>query len=353
MRPEAQYTKNYIRTLSIIYSCIPFVIFAFATLIHTGAHPQAVGNQCDTGERIIRFNYVIPSKGNPKGEGIEELAQRVNTEMDGRYCMITYPAGELYTNLESIDALRDGELEMIAPPTSKLEVLSPEFRIFSLPFLFRNIRALEWFQNSGPGVRLKQLLKAQGFHGIAYWNEGFKQMSATRPLVQPEDWRGLRVRILASEVLLKVYGQLQAEPVQLPLREVRDALASGLIDGQENLWSNILGFGFYEYQDGITETNHGALSSLVMTSVSFWRSLPVEDRMQLQNIVFEVTLKVNQRATVAAQDARRQLEALGVTIRVPTEEQRAAWVAAMQPIWDEYVDDIGPELMRAAIAANR
>ena len=87
-------------------------------------------------------------------------------------------------------------------------------------------------------------MEEQGFHTFGYWNEGFKQMSATRPLLLPEDWQGLSVRVLASEVLLKVYRQLGATPVQLPLREVRDALQSGKISGQENLWSNILGFKF-------------------------------------------------------------------------------------------------------------
>lgn len=308
---------------------------------------------CDSGELQIRFSHVVVETGHPKGEAAAALAEAVNREMNGQACLIVYPDSTLFDDNAVLDALIRGEVEMAAPSLSKFDPYTKVFRVFDLPFLFRDADAVEWFQNSGPGSRLKRSIKPLGFRALAFWNNGLKQMSARRPIASPEDIRGLTFRIQTSDVIRAQFQMLGAKPVPMAFKDVASALETGKVDGQENSWSNILSKEFYRWQDGVTETNHGVLAYALVTSETFWKSLPQAMRAQLAGIVARVSAEANQRAQKLDRLAREALEERGVTIRRLTPEQRAAWVEAMAPVWRRFEDEIGPRYIDAAVSANR
>ena len=308
---------------------------------------------CGPGETLIRFAHVVSAKGHPKGDAAAELARRVNGELDGRACMKVYPDSELFTDDEVLDALIGGELEMAAPSLSKFEPLTLKFRIFDLPFLFEDIPAVERFQDSAHGQELMQSMLSKGIRGLTYWHNGMKQISADRPLRLPVDAQGLKFRIQPSEVLVAQFEALGAEPVKLAFKDVYDALASGQVDGQENTWSNIYTKRFYEVQDGLTESNHGIIDYLVITSDRWWRNLPADVRASLEQILAEVTHEYNRFSFETNEVSKaRMIENEAKIIRL-TPEERAAWVAAFEPVWRRFEGEIGAELIEAARAANR
>ena len=155
-----------------------------------------------------------------------------------------------------------------------------------------------------------------------------------------------------SEVLVAQFEALGANPQKMAFSEVYGALQQGTVDGQENTWSNIWGQKFFEVQDGITETNHGIIDYLVVTSTQWWESLPDDARSQLSTILAEVTETRNQKSYEVNQAARQNIIDAGTEVRQLSPEQRAAWVEAMQPVWDEFEDDIGAELIEAAQSAG-
>lgn len=106
-------------------------------------------------------------------------------------------------------------------------------------------------------------------------------------------------------------------------------------------------------QDGITETNHGVIDYLVVTSTEFWDGLDDDVRGKLEQIFGEVTAESNAKSNQLNQEAREQIEAAGVEIRELTPEQRQMWVDMMKPVWDEFADDIGQDNIDAAMASNR
>lgn len=308
---------------------------------------------CDPGERIIRFSHVVVETGHPKGEAARDLAAEVNQKLDGVMCMEVFPNSTLFDDDAVLRAMLDGEVEMAAPSLSKFERYTRTFRIFDLPFLFRDLKAVEWFQNSGPGKRLKRRLDGTGLRGLAFWNAGMKQISATRPLIQPEDARGLTFRVQNSEVLKALIRQLGGEARAMPFKDVRGALERGDVQGQSNSWANIYTKEFFRFQDGVTVSNHGLLAYLVVTSDQFWKSLSASERVALNRILVGVTARANQAAQTIARRNREALEREGVVLRRLAPAQRAAWVDAMRPVWDRFAGEIGEDFIETAVSANR
>lgn len=247
----------------------------------------------------------------------------------------------------------NGDVQMAAPSLSKFEKFTKKFRIFDLPFLFEDVNAVDRFQNSPAGEKLKSSMKRRGLLGLTYWHNGMKQLSANKPLINPEDARGLKFRVMASDVLVSQFEQLGANPQKMSFKEVYGGLQTKVVDGQENSWSNIYGKKFFEVQDGITASNHGILDYLVVTSDEWWEELPADIRGQLSQILKEVTDARNSESAKVNAEAMQRIKDAGGVVRTLTPEQREAWVEAMKPVWKKFEGDIGSDLIDAAVASNK
>jgi len=179
-----------------------------------------------------------------------------------------------------------------------------------------------------------------------------KHFSANKPLLMPGDASGLKFRVQPSDVLVAQMKALGASPQPMAFKEVYGALQTGVVDGQENTWSNIYGQKFFEVQDGITETNHGIIDYLVVTSVDWWDALDGDVRDQLTQILREVTEARNGESTAVNEAAKQAILEAGGVVRQLTPEQRAAWVDAMKPVWSEFEKDVGADNIAAAQEIN-
>jgi len=308
---------------------------------------------CDAGEIVIKFSHVTNTDKHPKGIAAALLAKRVNEEMNGKACMQVYPNSSLYGDDKELEAMLNGDLQLAAPSLSKFEKFTKKFRIFDLPFLFDDVAAIDRFQNSADGQKLKDSMQRRGLQGLAFWHNGMKQLSANKPLITPEDAKGLKFRVQASDVLVAQFEQLGANPQKMAFSEVYGALQTKTIDGCENPWSNIYGQKFFEVQDGITETNHGILDYMLVTNTNWLKGLAPDVRDQFLKIVAEVTETRNAAVTKVDAENRQKVIEAGTTVRTLTPEQRKAWVEAMKPVWKKFEDDIGSDLMEAALKANK
>ncbi|MBV7393413.1 DctP family TRAP transporter solute-binding subunit [Mameliella sediminis] len=324
---------------------------AAAAVVMTGAATTAQA-ACDDGEIVIKFSHVTNTDRHPKGIAASLLAERVNAEMDGKACMEVFPNSTLYNDDQVLEAMLQGDVQLAAPSLSKFEQFTKQFRIFDLPFMFKDINAVDAFQASDTGQKMKESMTRRGLLGLAFWHNGMKQMSANKPLLDPGDANGLKFRVQNSEVLKAQMAALGGSPQPMAFSEVYGALQTGVVDGQENTWSNIYGQKFFEVQDGITETNHGVIDYLVVTNVDWWEGLPEDVRDQLGTIIAEVTATRNGESYRVNQEAKQAVIAAGGVVRELTAEQRAAWVAAMKPVWEEFVKDVGQDNIDAAQAIN-
>ncbi|MBL4769159.1 MAG: DctP family TRAP transporter solute-binding subunit [Rhodobacteraceae bacterium] len=307
---------------------------------------------CEEGEIVVKFAHVTNTDKHPKGIAATLLEKRVNDEMNGVMCIEVYPNSTLYNDNKVLEAMLQGDVQLAAPSLSKFEKFTKQFRLFDLPFMFKNIAAVDAFQASDDGQALLDSMQRRGLQGLAFWHNGMKQMSANKPLILPTDANGLKFRVQSSDVLVAQMEAIGGSPQKMAFSEVYGALQQGVVDGQENTWSNIYGKKFFEVQDGVTETNHGIIDYLVVTSVDWLDSLEPEVRDQFLTILGEVSTMRNAEAFAVNEAARQYILDAGGTIVELNPEQRQAWVDTMMPVWSQFADDVGQDKIDAAQAIN-
>ena len=325
---------------------------ATALALAVTAQVATASDACDEGEVVIKFSHVTNTDKHPKGIAASLLEKRVNEEMDGKACMEVFPNSTLYNDNQVLEAMLQGDVQLAAPSLSKFEAFTKQFRIFDLPFMFKNIDAVDEFQNSETGQAMKESMTRRGLLGLAFWHNGMKHMSANVPLEVPSDANGLKFRVQNSDVLKAQMAAMGASPQPMAFSEVYGALQTGVVDGQENTWSNIYGKKFFEVQDGTTETAHGIIDYLLVTNVDWWDGLDADVRDQLATIVAEVTVARNAEAYAVNQAAKQSVIDAGGVVRQLTAEQRAEWVATMKPVWAQFEGDVGADNIAAAQAIN-
>ena len=223
-------------------------------------------------------------------------------------------------------------MQLAAPSLSKFEKFTKQFRLFDLAFMLKNINAVDAFQAGPDGQALLDSMQGRGLQGLAFWHNGMKQMSANVPLVSPRDANGLKFRVQSIDVLVAQMEAIGGSPQKMAFSEVYGALQQGVVDGQENTWSNIYGKKFFEVQDGVTETNHGIIDYLLVANVDWLESLDADVRDQLLTIISEVTATRNAEAYSVNEAAKASIVAAGGTIRALDATQRQEWVDTMMPV---------------------
>lgn len=304
---------------------------------------------------LIRFSHVV-ADDTPKGKGALLFKKLAEERLAGKVRVEVYPNSTLYGDADEMEALLDGRVELLAPSLSKFDRYTSklQLQLFDLPFLFDDAEAVKRFGRREKSRELLRSMVNHGISGLAYWSNGLKQLSADRPLLLPEDARGVSFRIQNSAVLQSQFEAVGARPVRLAFGDMYKALASGQVQGAENPWSNIVSQNVHAVQSHIMESNHGVLHYMLITSTRFWNGLPYAIRVELDDIIEEVTQMVNAEAEALNARDRARIAASGKTRLITlTPEQRAAWREAMLPVWKQYEAAIGADVIRAALAVNR
>lgn len=294
-------------------------------------------------EIVIKFSHVTTEK-TPKGKAAKYLQELVAERLKGKVRVDIYPNSQLYNDKEVLKALLLGDIQLAAPSLSKFGKYTKKWGLFDLPFLFKDTDAVACFTSSSKGQALLNAVNNKGLKGLGYWLNGMKQLSANKPLIVPADAKGVKFRIMSSDVLEAQFKAVGANPQKMSFSEVYNALSTGVIDGQENTWSNIKTKKFFEVQSDFTESNHGVLEYVLVTSTEFWNGLPKDIQKELAAIIKEVTLQETQWALKAAQADKEFIVASGHTkIHSLTDEQAAQWAAAMKPVWKQFEDNVGKD----------
>lgn len=321
-------------------------------LLAAASAVSAADPACSDDEMVIKFSHVVADQGHPKGDAARMLADRVNTELDGEACMEVFPNSTLFDDDKVLEALLLGDVQLAAPSLAKFEAYTLKYRLYDLPFLFSSLDAVEKFTTSDAGKGMLSAMEDKGYMGLGYWSSGLKQFSANKPLILPTDAAGLKFRVQTSDVAVAMINALDASAQKLAFKEVYGALQTGVVDGQENTWSNIYTQKFFEVQDGITETNHQLLAYLLVTSTDWLDGLDPDFRDRFLKIVEEVTAEANASVAATEEENRANIIAAGSEVRVLSPEQRQAWVDVMKPVWAEFEGDIGADLIQAAVDSN-
>lgn len=302
----------------------------------------------------LRFSHVVAEE-TPKGLAAQRFKQLVEQRAGGRIQVLVYPNAELYGDDDEMQALQLGAVDMLAPSLSKFGRIGfPEFELFDLPFLFSQVADVRRITQGPLGQRLLQRLSRQGLAGLGYFDNGFKQMSANRPLLAPADFAGLRMRVQASRVIAAQMRALGAHPVNLAFSETRRALETGVVDGTENPVSNFWTQRMHEVQTDLSLTEHGYLGYAVVANQRFWLSLSTDDRELVGQALNEALSYGNAIADSQNERALAALRQTGSTrIHVLSSVQRERLRRAVEPVHKALASRIGVPWMEAMRDALR
>jgi C4-dicarboxylate-binding protein DctP len=295
---------------------------------------------------VIKFSHVV-AMDTPKGKAAEYFKKLAEERTQGRVKVEVYANSALFKDKEEMEALQLGAVQMLAPSLAKFGPLGvKEFEVFDVPYILEDYAALHKVTEGSAGAKLLALLEPKGILGLGYWDNGFKIMSANKPIKTPSDMRGLKVRIQSSKVLDAQMRALKAMPQVMAFSEVYHALQTGVVDGTENPPSNMYTQKMHEVQKHATLTNHGYLGYAVIVNKKFWDALPPDIRQTLEQAMKESTVYNNEIAKKDNDNALAAIKDSGRTeIYTPTEAERKAWVNALKPVHKEVEPRIGKEIL--------
>ena len=297
---------------------------------------------------VIKFSHVV-AVDTPKGKGAEYFKKLAEERTKGRVKIEVYPNSQLYKDGEEMEALQLGSVQMLAPSVAKFGPLGVrEFEVFDLPYIFDNYSDLHKVTEGPIGKALFAKLAAKGIIGLAYWDNGFKDMSANKPLRMPADFKGLKMRIQSSNVLDAEMRALGALPQKMAFSEVYQGLQTGVVDGTENPPSNFYTQKMYEVQKYLTLSDHGVLAYAVIVNKAFWEGLPADIRTTLEGAMNDATKFANDIAKKENEDAIAAVRKAGTTeIITLTPEQKAAWKKALVGVHHDMESRIGKDLIES------
>ncbi|MBS0319457.1 MAG: TRAP transporter substrate-binding protein [Proteobacteria bacterium] len=318
--------------------------FAAALLIGTSAAAQT--------PIVIKFSHVV-AVNTPKGKAAEKFKELAEQRTNGRVKVEVYPNSSLFKDGEEMDALQLGSVQMLAPSLAKFGPLGVrDFEVFDLPYIFSSYDDLHKVTEGPVGAQLFKKLEPKGIVGLAYWDNGFKDMSANKPIRVPDDYKGLKMRIQSSKVLNDQMKALGAIPQVMAFSEVYQGLQTGVVDGTENPPSNFYTQKMNEVQKYLALTNHGYLGYAVIANKKFWDGLPADIRATLEGAMRDATKYGNDIAKQENDNALAAVKKAGTTeILTPTPEQTAAMRKALLPVHKENESRIGADTINAVYKA--
>lgn len=325
-----------------IYGIISFLfisIISIVTLTSCQSEQFPVDyEQLSSDERIvIRFSHVV-GEDTPKGMAARKFAELIKERSNGFVEVQVFSNGMLYKDGEEMNALTRGDIQMIAPAISKLTSIVPEVAVFDLPFAFYTLDEVHEYAKSDIGKKLTNKLKNHNLMAVGLWDSGFKQISnSIRPIHHYSDLKGLRMRIMPSDVLAQQYTTLDAHSKRTEFNIVFNQLQKGNVDGQENTLTNITSKNFYSLQDYLTISNHGYLGYFLLFNLEFWNGLP-EDVQQLltdtlkdvEQWEWQLTKKMNDEKLLEIETCNC------IQLHYLTSEDQVTWEEKLQPVYNFY-----------------
>jgi len=297
---------------------------------------------------VIKFSHVVTNE-TPKGKGALKFKELAEARTQGRVKVELYPNSQLYKDREEMEALQLGAVQMLAPSVSKFGPMGVrDFELFDLPYMFPSKEVLFRVTDGAIGQGLFKKLEAKGITGLAFWDNGFKQFSANKPLRALDDFKGLKVRIQSSKILEAQMKQLGAVPQVMAFSEVYTALQQGVVDGEENTVSNKYTQKMHEVQKHLTLSDHGVILYAVIVNKKFWDALPADIRKSLEEAMVEATKYVRDIAQKENDEALAHIRAAKTTeVYILPDRDRALWQKALLPVHEQYAPIVGRDNIQA------
>jgi C4-dicarboxylate-binding protein DctP len=297
----------------------------------------------------MKFGHDMPEDSAQHTAALK-YADLIKERTKGQVEIKVFPAQQLGTDPEMVQQAQMGTLEIVLPPTAKISGFAAQLQLADLPFLFPSKEICYQVLDGPVGDKVLALLDAKGLKGVSFWESGFKQITANKAIRKPEDFAGMKVRVMESPLLIAQYKQVKANPVPIDFAETYNALQQGVVDAQENPLVSIVNMKFYEVQKYTMLSNHGFLGYAFLFSKKVYDGLPADIQKVMRDTAREL-------ASFERQDtARREagyidrIKKGGSQVVVLTPQELQAFAKAFQPVHQQFAKTIGEDLLKETYA---
>ncbi|WGT62936.1 TRAP transporter substrate-binding protein [Variovorax paradoxus] len=293
-------------------------------------------------DRTIKFTNGV-NEDHPVGVGVKKMQEVLAAKTGGKMKIVAFWGGAAGGDLPATQALRAGTQEMVCTSSSPLVGIVKELGAFDLPFLFANEKEADAVLDGPAGEYFNKKLEAAGLVNLAYWENGFRNLTnSKKPVAKPEDFEGVKLRVMQNNIFLDSFKTLGANAVPMAFGEVFTALETRTIDGQENPFVTIETSKFSEVQKYLSVTRHAYTPFLILYSKKLWDQLNPQEQAVLREAAKEGQ-KVQREANRALNE--KALANLRKTMTVndvsPAEQKRM--LEKVKPVYDKNVPNIGAE----------
>jgi len=300
----------------------------------------------DIQERTIRWGHLQP-KDHPVSAGANKFAQVVEQKSGGKIKVREFPNSSLGSEMQQQSALQGGTQEMMSASTTTLVGIVKEFGVLDFPFLFANEKQADTTLDGPIGKRLLDRLPEHGLIGLAYWENGFRNVTnSKRPITRAEDLAGLKIRVMQNPVYMDTFKTVNANPVPMAFGELFTALETKTVDAQENPYSIILGNKFNEVQKYLSVTRHSYNAFIVLMSKQFWDKLSPAERQIMLDAAAEARSYERQVARAAADRDLAALKAKGMEVNELSPAEVARMRELLKPVSEKFAATYDPLFMR-------
>ncbi len=297
-------------------------------------------------ERVIRFGH-LNNADHPVSFGVKRFGEILATKSGGKMKVMEFPASQLGNEMQQQSALQGGVQQMSAPATTSLAGIVKEFGLVDFPFAVANYAQADALLDGPLGQALIAKLPEKGLVALGYWDLGFRNVTnSKRAITKPEDFDGLKLRVIPNPVFLDTFKAFKANPVPMPFAELYGALEAKAVDGQENPFAVILSNKFYEVQKYVSATNHVYAANIVLVSKKFWDQLTPAEQKMMNEAANESRAYQRQVSRAAAQKAVGELQAKGLQYNEvsPAEQTRMQQIA--KPVIDRFAATYDPAIVK-------
>lgn len=302
----------------------------------------------------IKLAYVVAETQSTHIAARDVFKKYVEEKSGGKITVELYPNGQLGGDREAIEAVQLGTIQMTIPAAAVVSGFEKKFQVFDLPYLFKSKQAAYKAMDGELGQKLNELLVPLGLKNLAYGENGYRHISNNKkPIEKPEDLKGLKIRTMENPVHMATFKALGANPTPMAFGELYTALQQGTVDAQENPIPLVYTSKFYEVQKYYSLDGHVYAATVVLINNDFFNSLPKD----FQQIVVDGAnlYKDEQRKLSDKQDVEMlaELEKAGMKINELTDAQKQEFVKATLPVYDQFKDVLGADLIELAKKANQ
>jgi tripartite ATP-independent transporter DctP family solute receptor len=313
----------------------------------------AVSVNAETKKTVLKISNGL-NNTHPTYLGGVEFKKIVEKKMGDRYEVQVYSDAQLGDDVRATEAVRMGTLEMVATSASPITGLVPEFNVFDLPFIVTSNKAADAVFDGPVGAKLAKLLESKGFILLAYYENGFRQVTnSVRAIKSPADVKGLKIRTMQNPIHLAAWRAMGANPTPMPFSEVFTAMQQNVIDGQENPIPTIYLSRYYEVQKYVTLTGHVYGPHILLINKKLFESFPPNDQKVIREAALESAKFQRNLNRKMAKDQVAELKKNGMTVTELSPKELEAFKQATLPVYTEWQPKIGQALVNEFQAAVR